>query len=101
MKLIYNNKEISVTKTYNKTIMRYKYQKLYYAIIINDCNNYSSILNKQKIDVVLTDNNLKIISIKRNMHENTIFKDDKANKTILLPPNTFTDLKLNTYFTIK
>ena len=48
MKLIYNNKEISVTTTHNKLIMRYQHQKLYYAIIINECNSYSSILNKQE-----------------------------------------------------
>ena len=101
MKLIYNNKEISVTNTYNNLIMRYKYQKLYYAIIINECNKYSSIHNKQRIDIVMTDNNLKILSIKRNMHENTIYENKEANKTIILPPNTFPNLKENTYFTTK
>ena len=100
MKLIYNNKEISVTNTHNETIMKYKYQKLYYAIIINECNSYSSIQNKQRIDVAMTNDDLKILSIKKDMHENTIFEDKKATKTILLPPNTF-NLKINTYFTIK
>ncbi len=100
MKLIYDNKEIPVTTTDNKTIMRYKYQKLYYAIIINNCNNYSSISSKQRIDLVMTDNNLKILSIKKEMHENTIYKNNKASKTIILPPDTF-NLKTNTYFTIK
>lgn len=101
MKLIYNNKEISVTNTYNNLIMRYKYQKLYYAIIINECNKYSSIHNKQRVDIVMTDNNLKILAIKRNMHENTIYENKKADKTIILPLNTFPDLKENTYFTTK
>ena len=100
MKLIYNNKEISVTTTHNKLIMRYQHQKLYYAIIINECNSYSSILNKQRIDVVMTDDNFKILSIKKNMHENTIYEDNNATKTIILPPDTF-DLKINTHFTIK
>ncbi|MBQ6495130.1 MAG: hypothetical protein IJI49_03920 [Bacilli bacterium] len=101
MKLIYNNKEISVTNTYNETIMKYKYQKLYYAIIINECNSYSSIQNKQRIDVIMTDENYKILSIKKEMHENTIFENENATKTILLPLDTFKDLKINTYFTIK
>ena len=56
MKLIYNNKEISATITNNKGIMRYKFQKLYYAIIINNCNRYSSIASKQRVDVIMTDN---------------------------------------------
>ena len=101
MKLIYNNKEISVTNTYNETIMKYKYQKLYYAIIINECNSYSSIQNKQRIDVIMTDENYKILSIKKEMHENTIFENENATKTILLPLDTFKDLKINTYFAIK
>ena len=101
MKLIYNNAEISVTQTNNNSIMRYKHQKLYYAIIINNCNSYSSIASKQRVDVIMTDDNYKILSIKREMHENTIYKNENASKTILIPLNTFPNLQINTYFTIK
>ena len=38
MKLKYKNKTIEVTQTTNKTIIKYKVQKLYYAIIIKNCN---------------------------------------------------------------
>ena len=95
MKLKYNNSEIMVTITNNKKILCYKFQKLYYAIIIENCNCYSSILNKQRIDVLMVDSNLKVLSIKRNMHENTIFEDKNAIKTILLPIGTFLNLKIN------
>ena len=101
MKLKHKDEEISVTTTHNKTIMKYKYQKLYYAIIIEECNSYSSIASKQRVDIVMTDNNLKILSIKRNMHENTIYENNNATKTIILPINTFPNLEINTYFTIK
>ena len=93
MKLKYKNNYIDVTTTTNKTIMKYRFQKLYYAIIIKDCNRYSSIANKQRIDVVLTDDNLKILSIKKDMHENTVFTNGSATTTILLPPNYFSDLE--------
>ena len=85
MKLIYMDKKITLTTTNNKNIMRYKFQKLYYAILINDCNRYSSIASKQRIDIAMTDNNLKILSYKLGMHENTVFENKKATKTILLP----------------
>ncbi len=101
MKLVYKKNEISVTNTNNTTILRYKIQKIYYAIIINNCNKYSSIASKQRVDVVMTDDNLKIISIKREMHENTVYENNKATKTILLPLNTFPDLEIDNYFTIK
>lgn len=101
MKLVYKKNEISVTNTNNTTILRYKIQKIYYAIIINNCNKYSSIASKQRVDVVMTDDNLKIISIKREMHENTVYENNKATKTVLLPLNTFPDLEIDNYFTIK
>ena len=34
MKLKYKDKEIEVTTTNNKTILKYRFQKLYYAIIL-------------------------------------------------------------------
>ena len=101
MKLIYKEKEISATITTNPKIMRYKFQKLYYAIIINNCNRYSSIASKQKVDVIMTDNNYNILSIKKEMHENTVYENDKADKTILLPPNYFLKLEKNNKFIIK
>ena len=100
MYLEYNNQTIPVTTTHNKNILKFHFQKLYYAIIIYNCNSYSSIANKQRIDIVMTDNDLNILSIKRNMHENTIYKNENATTTIILPINTFSDLKNNTKLNI-
>lgn len=101
MKLIYKGKEITTTITTNSKIMRYKFQKLYYAIIINNCNKYSSIASKQRVDIVMTDNNYTILSIKKDMHENTIYENNKAQKTIILPLNYYKNLEKNTKFIIK
>ena len=100
MKLVYKDKKISVTTTNNKNIMRYKFPKLYYAIIINNCNSYSSIASKQRIDVVMIDDNLNILSYKLGMHENTIFKNKNATKTILLPLNSFDNFIVTFFFLI-
>lgn len=94
MRLKYNNDSIMVTFTNNIKILSYKFQKLYYAIIINDCSRYSSILNKQKVDVFMVDENLKVLSIKRGMHENTVFQFKNANKVIILPLGSFGDIKI-------
>lgn len=101
MNLIYKNKKIMVTTTTNKKILRYHFQKLYYAIIINNCNRYSSIANKQRIDIVMTDDNLNILSFKREMHENTFYENKKATKTILLPLNYFEKLEEKTNFILE
>ena len=100
MRLSYKNKEITVTTTSNKQIMRYKFPKLYYAIVINNCNRYSSIASKQRVDVVMVDDKLTILSIKKDMHENTVFENKKATKTIILPLNYYDNLEINTKFDI-
>ena len=101
MNLIYKDKEIQVTTTRNKTILKYHFQKLYYAIIIKECNRYSSIASKQRIDIVMTDDNLKIISFKKNMHENTFYENQEATTTILLPLNYFKDLEKGSKFELQ
>lgn len=101
MKLIYKDKTIQLTTTHNKGIMKYHFQKLYYAIMIYDCNRYSSIASKQRLDIVMTDENLKILSIKREMHENTVYENEEAKLTFLLPLNYFEDLKEEEYLQIK
>ncbi len=101
MKLKYNNKSIDVTTTSNKLLLKYHFQKIYYAIIIKNCNRYSSIANKQRVDVVMTDDNLKILSYKREMHENTFFANELATTTILLPLNYFPDLEIGKNFSLE
>lgn len=101
MKLKYQNEKLDVTTTTNKTIIKYKIQKLYYAIIIKNCNRYSSIANKQRVDVVMTDDNLVILSIKLDMHENTFVENTNATTTILLPLNGIKNLEVGQKFTLE
>lgn len=101
MKLKYKNDTIPVTMTKNQMIMKYHFQKLYYAIIIQNCHRYSSVASKQRVDVVMTDDNFKILSIKKEMHENTVFETKQATTTILLPLNTFTNLEIGQKFILE
>ena len=101
MDLLYKNKSIPVTTTNNKEILKYHFQKLYYAIIVKNCNRYSSIAHKQRIDIVMTDDNLNILSFKRDMHENTFYEDKSATTAIVLPPNYFKNIEINTKFILK
>ena len=101
MKLVYKEKEIEVTQTHNKSIMRYRFPKLRNAIIIYNCNSYSSIGSKQRVDMALTDDNFNIVLYRYAMHENTIQTDERAKHTILIPLNTFTNLEKDTKFSLK
>ena len=98
MYLQYKDISIPVTTTHNKNILKYHFQKLYYAIIIYNCNRYSSIANKQRIDIAMTDDNLNILSIKKDMHENTVYENKEATTTVLLPLNIFDNIDINTNF---
>lgn len=101
MKLVYKNKEIEVTQTHNQEIMKYKFPKLRYAIILYDCNSYSSVGSKQRVDIVLVDDKFHIVKIRYAMHENTIQTDTRASHTIILPLDTFDDLEIGTKFSLK
>ena len=101
MNLKYQEKSINATTTTNPTILKYRFQKLYYAIIIKDCNRYSSIANKQRIDAVMTDDNLTILSIKLGMHENTVFENKDATTTILLPAGGIPNLEVGQKFILE
>ena len=101
MKLKYNDNTINVTITTNQKVMRYHFQKLYYAIIIKNCNHYSSIANKQKLDVVMTNDNLEILAYKKEMHENTFLYNKNCTTTILLPPKTFKDITIGQKFVLE
>ena len=101
MKLKYQNQTIDVTITTNKTIIKYRFQKLYYAIIIKNCNRYSSIANKQRVDAIMTDDTLTILSIKLDMHENTFVENTDATTTILLPPNSIQNLEVGQKFILE
>lgn len=94
MKLKYKEEKITLTMTTNSKLLKYHFQKLYYAIMIKNCNRYSTIAHKQRIDVIMTDDNLKVLSIKREMHENTFLENLEATTTFLLPLNSFIDLKV-------
>ena len=101
MKLKYKNITLPVTTTTNQSPLKYRFQKLYYAIIIKNCNRYSSIANKQRIDVAMCDDDLTILALKLDMHENTVFANDSATTTILLPKNSLTNLEPGQKFTLE
>ena len=99
--LPYHTESVDVPTPTRHMLLKYNFQKIYYAIIIKNYNRYSSIANKQRVDVVMTDDNLKILSYKREMHENTFFANELATTTILLPLNYFPDLEIGKNFSLE
>ena len=99
MKLIYNGKEIDIIDCNNfysrlKGFMFKK--KIDYALLFNRCNSIHTFFMKSNIDVIMCDNDNKIIYHYNNLSKNKIIWPKKnVYKTIELPVGFF-DIKINT-----
>lgn len=94
MKLLYNNKEIPVTFTHNPIIMRNKVMKLYFAYYIIECNRYSSIKNRYRVDIIMVDENNIIVGYKQDMHTNTVYSNELAKNCIITPVGYFDNIEI-------
>ena len=101
MYINYNNKKIKCISTQLDTFLRYKRCKIDYGVIIPNTNRFSTILSSQNIDIIILNNKQEIVAFKYNMFPNTIFEDKDGDAVVLLPPGTFSDLKIGNHLYIK
>jgi len=94
MNLVYKDKKIRCVETGIETFLRYKAEKLYYAVILRNRNRFSTILSLQIIDVMVLDDDYKIISFKHNMKPNTVYEDKNGSIVVVLPPNYYEDIEV-------
>jgi len=94
MYLVYKDKEISCVETGIETFLRYKVQKIYYAVLMRNKNRFSTILSLQNIDIMILDDEYKILSYKHNMKPNTVFEDKNGSIVIILPPNYYENIEI-------
>ena len=94
MYLVYKDKEIRCVETGIETFLRYKVEKIYYAVVIRNCNRFSTILSLQNIDIMILDNDYKILSYKHNMKPNTVFEDKNGSIVVVLPPNYYENIEI-------
>ena len=99
MKLVYDNKEISITecKSFFSRFRGFMFQKdINKAILFNKCNSIHTFFMKSNIDVIMCDKNDNILYYYNNLSKNNIIWHKKnVDKTIELPVNYF-DIKINT-----
>lgn len=100
-KLKYNDKEIDliICNSFFKRFMgvMFKKKKINYALGFFKCNSIHTFFCKQAIDIIMTDNNNKIVYFKRNVLKNKIVFFKEAKNTFETPNNYFNDLKIGTY----
>lgn len=101
MYLEYNNNKIICVETKVESFLKYRLEKLYYAVIIYNKNRFSTILSLQNIDLVILDDNYKIVSFKLNMVPNTVYEDKSGNIIVILPVGYYKDLEVGNKINIK
>lgn len=68
-----------------------------YGLLIKNCKSIHTFFMRESIDVLLLDNNNKVLKINRNIKPNKIliYKNKKRTNILELPNNSSLNLKVN------
>ena len=106
MKLVINNKKINIEKIdgfFNRfKLMKFRLEKLENGFLLSKRKYLNTYLYCQKVDVVMTDKDNKILYLYSNLKsEKIIFFKKKVFNTYILPLNTSKYLKIGNTLNIK
>lgn len=90
-------------KTFKQRLFGLMFKKnINYCLLFKKCNSIHTFFMKEKIDVVMTDKNNKVLYIKKNMKKNRIILPKKGvYNTYEFPNNFIKDLEINETLKIK
>jgi len=104
MKLVYQEKEISLTecKTFYSRLKGFMFTKnINKALLFNKCNSIHTFFMKTNIDVILCDKNNKILYYYKDLSPNHIILPKKNVTKVLELPVDYFDIKINERMEIK
>ncbi len=95
--------KIYEAKTFKQRLFGLMFKKnIDYCLLFKKCNSIHTFFMKEKIDIVMTDKNNKVIYIKKNMKKNRIILPKKnVYYTYEFPSNFIKDLKINDQLKIR
>lgn len=99
-----NDKQIKIQKaiTFKQKLFGFMGKTNFNYGILFRCNGIHTFFMKEKIDVILTDKNYKVIFLYKNFSKNKIILPKKGvYYTIELPINTINDLLIGDVLNIK
>ena len=90
-------------KTFKQRLLGLMFKKnIDYALLFKRCNSIHTFFMKEKIDVVMTDKNNKVLYIKKGLNKNRIILPKwGVYNTYEFPNNFIKDLKINDYLKIR
>lgn len=101
MRLKYNNQEIDlvICNSFFKRFIgiMFKKKKLDYALCFPRCNSVHTFFCKQNIDIIMTDNENKILYFRRNVGHNKVIIYKESCMVYETTCNYFDNLEINTF----
>ena len=91
--------KIIEVKTFKERLLGLMFKKnINYALLFPHCNSIHTFFMREKIDVVMTDKNNKVLYIKKGLKPNRIIlPKKKVYNTYEFPNNFIKDLNINDY----
>lgn len=104
MKLIINNKDIDIyeCKSFLERLKGFMFKKKFdYAIFFNKCNSIHTFFMKESIDVIMCDNDNKVLYFYSNLSKNKVILPKKGVRKVFETPSEYFDIKINERMIIK
>ena len=95
MKLLYNNKDIDLYEC------KSFFSRLKGFMFTNRCNSINTFFMKENIDVIMCDNDNKVLFVYKDLPKNKIILPKKRVRKVFETPSGYFDIKISERMMIK
>ena len=104
MQLIYNAKSIDlyVCKSFFSRLKGFMFTRnINRALLFDKCNSIHTFFMKENIDVIMCDNDNKVLFVYKDIHKNKIIPPKNGVRKVFETPSEYFDIKINERMIIK
>lgn len=104
MQLIYNDKSIDlyVCKSFFSRLKGFMFTRnINRALLFDKCNSIHTFFMKENIDVIMCDNDNKVLYFYSNLSKNKVILPKNGVKKVFETPSEYFDIKINERMIIK
>ena len=104
MQLIYNAQSIDlyVCKSFFSRLKGFMFTKnIDKALLFDRCNSIHTFFMKENIDVIMCDNDNKVLFVYKDIHKNKIIPPKNGVRKVFETPSGYFDIKINERMIIK
>ena len=104
MRLVYGNREIELTEC-NSFWSRFRgfmlVKNIDRALLFRNCNSIHTFFMRDNIDVIMCDNDNKVLFVYKDLTKNKIILPKKGVRKVFETPSGYFDIKINERMIIK